>query len=44
MTVEGHMMLLNGVMLKDLNEIQTIYQVASQESFVKGDKFVSDGP
>ena len=35
-------MLLNGMVLKDLNELQTIHQIAKKLLF-KGDNFVSGG-
>ena len=39
--MKRHMMMLNGVMLKGLNELQTIYQIA-KKLLLKGDKFIFD--
>ena len=41
-TFEDHTMFLNSVMLKSLNELQTICQITTEGTLLKSDKFVSD--
>ena len=41
-TVECHMMLMNGVMLEGLNNLQTICQIV-KKLLLKGGRFISDG-